>query len=419
MIVINGSYGEGGGQVLRTSLTLSALLGEPVRIENIRAKRRKPGLQAQHLTGVRAIAEICDAELEGAHLGSLALTFRPLSSPRAGEYSFDVAKARKGGSAGATSLVFQTLLLPLAFAPGQSRLTIRGGTHVAWSPAFHYLKYVYLPTLAHTGLEARVEIERWGWYPIGGGEMTALIKGQGFLLPASPFSKREFSRKGVAAQPSWASFGPRRPMRLACYPLDKADVRLSERSQRNQGEEGKERESRESYLPGLDLVGRGELRRLWGISATSNLPPHISQRQKKRAEEYLQRYGFDPQIEIVDAPSPGQGTIVFLVSEYEHTVAGFSSFGKRGKPAEKVAEETCREFIEYHQSGACLDKHLADQLILPMALAFGPSVFSTCEITMHLLTNVWVVEQFLDLRFEIKGEEGQRGNVQKRASESS
>jgi RNA 3'-terminal phosphate cyclase (ATP) len=347
MIVINGSYGEGGGQVLRTSLTLSALLGEHVRIENIRAKRRKPGLQAQHLTGVRAIAQICDAELEGAELGSLTLTFRPLSSPRAGEYSFDVAEARKGGSAGATSLVFQTLLLPLAFAPGQSRLTMRGGTHVAWSPSFHYLKQVYLPTLARTGLEVRAEIERWGWYPIGGGEMIASIRGR-----------------------------------------------------------------RESYLSGLDLVERGELKRLWGISATSNLPTHIGQRQKKRTEEHLRERGFDPQIEIVDAPSLGQGTVVFLVAEYEHAVAGFSSLGERGKPAEKVAEEACREFIEYHQSGACLDKHLADQLILPMALAPGPSIFTICEITQHLLTNVWVVEQFLDVRVEVEGEEGQKGKVQ-------
>ena len=347
MIVINGSYGEGGGQVLRTSLTLSALLGEPMLIENIRARRRKPGLQAQHLTGVWAIAQICDAELEGADLGSLTLTFKPRSSPRAGEYFFDVAEARKGGSAGATSLVFQTLLLPLALAPGQSRLTIGGGTHVAWSPPFHYLKHAYLPTLAHMGLEAQVEVERWGWYPIGGGQMTAAIRGRGG-----------------------------------------------------------------SYLSGLDLVERGELKRLWGISATSNLPPHIGQRQKKRAEEYLRKRGFDPRIEIVDAPSPGQGTAVFLAAEYEHAVAGFSSLGERGKPAEKVAEEACCEFIAYHQSGACLDKHLADQLILPLALASGPSTFTTCEITQHLLTNVWVVEQFLDVRFEIEGEEGQKGSVQ-------
>lgn len=347
MIVINGAYGEGGGQVLRTSLTLSALLGQPMRIENIRARRRKPGLQAQHLTGVRAIAAICDAELEGADFGSLTLTFRPQSSPQAGEYAFDVAEARKGGSAGATSLVFQTLLLPLALASGQSRLAIRGGTHVAWSPPFHYLKHVYLPTLARMGLEAQVEIEKWGWYPIGGGEVTATINGH-----------------------------------------------------------------RGSELHGLNLVERGELKRLWGLSATSNLPAHIGQRQKKRAEGTLRERGFDSQIEIVDAPSPGQGTVVFLVAEYEHVVAGFSSPGRRGKPAEKVAEEACREFIAYHQSGACLDQHLADQLILPLALAAGPSAFTTCEITQHLLTNVWVVGQFLDVRFEIEGEEGQRGKVQ-------
>jgi RNA 3'-terminal phosphate cyclase (ATP) len=346
MIVINGAYGEGGGQVLRTSLTLSALLGEPIRIENIRARRRKPGLQAQHLTGVWAIAQVCDAELEGAELGSLALTFGPQSPPRAGEYAFDVAEARKGGSAGATSLVFQTLLLPLAFAPGPSRLTLHGGTHVAWSPPFHYLKHVYLPTLERMGLEARVEIEKWGWYPIGGGEMTATIRGQ---------------------------------------------------------EDGN--------LSGLNLVERGELKRLWGISAVSNLPAHIGQRQKKRAEETLWKHGFDPQIDIVDAPSPGQGTAVFLVAEYEHAVAGFSSLGERGKPAEKVAEEACREFIAYHQSDACLDQHLADQLILPMALARSPSAFTTCQITRHLLTNVWVVEQFLDVRFVVEGEEGHKGKV--------
>jgi len=346
MIVINGSYGEGGGQVLRTSLTLAALLGEPLRIENIRAQRRRPGLQAQHLTGVWAIAQICDAELEGADFGSLNLTFKPRSSPRAGEYSFDVAQARKGGSAGATSLVFQTLLLPLALAPGQSRLTIRGGTHVAWSPPFHYLTHVYLPTLARMGLEARVEIEKWGWYPIGGGEITATINGHGG-----------------------------------------------------------------SELYDLNLVERGELKRLWGMSATSNLPAHIGQRQKKRADGTLRKCGFNPQIEIVDAPSPGQGTVVFLVAQYEHAVAGFSSPGRRGKPAEKVAEEACREFTAHHQSGACLDRHLADQLILPLALAAGLSAFTTCEITQHLLTNVWVVEQFLDVRFEIEGEEGQRGKV--------
>ncbi len=349
MITIDGSYGEGGGQVLRTSLSLSALLGEAVRIENIRAKRPKPGLQAQHLTGVLATAQICNAELKGAELGSQTLTFAPQSPPQAGDYTFDVAEARKGGSAGSTSLVFQTLLLSLAFAGGDSHLTIRGGTHVAWSPPFHYLEHVYLPTLARMGIEATVEINQWGWYPIGGGEIRAKIRGQGT-----------------------------------------GDKGLSPASSRP--------------LTSINLIERGELKRLWGISALSNLPAHIGQRQKRQAERLLRERGFTPEIEIVDAPSPGQGTVVFLVAEFENVAAGFTSYGARGKRAEKVAEEACREFIQYYDSRQALDKHLADQLILPMSLAAGQSGFTTCEVTQHLQTNVGVVERLMGLKAEIEGQ---------------
>ncbi len=347
MITIDGSYGEGGGQVLRTSLSLSALLGEAVRIENIRAKRPKPGLQAQHLTGVLAIAQICNAELKGAELGSQTLTFAPQSPPQAGDYSFDVAEARKGGSAGSTSLVFQTLLLPLALAAGNSHLTIRGGTHVAWSPPFHYLQHVYLPTLARMGIEATVEIKQWGWYPIGGGEITARVKGQGI------------KDKGLSPAP---------------YPLS-----------------------------AINLVDRGGLKRLWGISALSNLPAHIGQRQKSQAERLLRERGFKPKIEIVDAPSPGQGTVVFLVAEFENVLAGFTSYGARGKRAEKVAEEACQEFIQFYDSDQALDKHLADQLVLPMSLASGQSGFTACEVTQHLLTNLEVVRRLMGVRAEMKG----------------
>jgi RNA 3'-terminal phosphate cyclase (ATP) len=349
LITIDGSYGEGGGQVLRTSLTLSALLGETVRIENIRAKRPKPGLQAQHLTGVLATAQICSAELKGAELGSQTLTFTPQSPPQAGDYTFDVAEARKGGSAGSTSLVFQTLLLPLAFADGDSHLTIRGGTHVAWSPPFHYLQHVYLPVLARMGIEAKVEINQWGWYPIGGGEIKARVRGQGIR------------DKGLPPPP---------------YPLSP-----------------------------ITLAERGELKRLWGISALSNLPAHIGQRQKRQAERVLRERGFTPEIEVVDAPSPGQGTVVFLVAEFENVVAGFTSYGARGKRAEKVAEEACREFIQYYDSRQALDKHLADQLILPMSLAAGRSGLTTCEVTQHLLTNVGVVERLMGVKAEIRGKE--------------
>jgi RNA 3'-terminal phosphate cyclase (ATP) len=348
MLILDGSHGEGGGAVLRNSLALSAVLGVPTRVENIRVHRSKPGLQAQHLTAVRALARICNAEVEGAELGSSALTFSPRSSPRSGEYSWDVSQARKGGSAGATTLVFQALLVPLLLADGDSRLFLRGGTHVAWSPPFHYLESVYLPVLRGMGIRARVDIERWGWYPAGGGVLTAQISN---LSPAL------------------------------------------------------------AGLRGLELEQRGTLRRLSGISALSNLPEHIAERQKRQAEKTLRARGFHPEIEIVHAPATGRGTMVFLVAEFEQVRAGFTSLGRKGKPAETVAEEATEEFLGYYESGATFDRYLADQLILPLALAKGRSSFTTCRITQHLLTNAWIVEQLLGRRIEIEGEEGKAGRV--------
>jgi RNA 3'-terminal phosphate cyclase (ATP) len=351
ILIIDGSYGEGGGQVLRTALSLSVLLTRPVRLVNIRSRRSKPGLQAQHLTGVRAAARICDADVEGARLGSQELTFVPRTAPQPGTYTFDVAEARKGRSAGAASLVFQTVLLPLALADGRSRLTIRGGTHVEWSPPFGYLKRVYLPTLARMGVRAKVHLKKWGWYPLGGGEMSAVIEGMG------------------------GGGGLRR-------------------------------------LQGLTLMERGQLLRMRGVSATSNLPRHIARRQQRRALQVLRERRFNPRIDVVDdVPSKGQGTVLFLWADFENVMAGFTGYGRLGKPAEEVAEDACREFLSYQNSGAALDPHLADQVILPLALAAGESSFTTSQITEHLWTNVWVAEQFLGPRFKVEGEKGEVGRV--------
>ena len=179
MLVINGAYGEGGGQIVRTSLALAAILAKPVRLINIRQGRKSPGLAAQHLTAVRAAAMICDARLKGDALGSTELTFEPHSPPIAGLYEFDVAEARQGGSAGAATLVLQTILLPLALAKATSKVTVKGGTHVSWSPSFHYLRDVYLPMIACLGVPAQAELLTWGWYPAGGGEITAGHEGFG------------------------------------------------------------------------------------------------------------------------------------------------------------------------------------------------------------------------------------------------
>jgi RNA 3'-terminal phosphate cyclase (ATP) len=347
MITIDGSYGEGGGQVLRTSLALSAITGQPLHIYNIRAARPKPGLQAQHLTSVRAAAAICGAELEGDALGSQSLVFRPAHPPQAGEYVFDVTEARSSGSAGATTLVLQTVLLPLAMAGGESHLTIRGGTHAPFSPPFPYIRHVYLPTLWRMGIRAEADLRRYGWYPAGGGEITVKI------------------------QPSPGT---------------------------------------QSLTP-ITLTERGELRQVWGIAAVSNLPSHIAQRMASRAVNVLKDAGIKSHVEAAHVEATGPGAGIFLFAEYEHSVAGFTAYGRKGLPSEQVAGLACSDLLAHYHSNAATDMRLADQLVLPAALTAGESRWTTCRVTQHLLTNIWVVRQFLDAPIHITGNENELGEI--------
>lgn len=341
MLKIDGSYGEGGGQILRTALAASALLQKPFEITNIRAGRKKPGLEAQHLTGVRAVQEITDAKVEGDTLHSQYLKFEP-TALKSGNFEFDVMKVR--ASAGSTGMIFQAVAPALGFAKGTSHLILKGGTHVAWSPPFHYLSEVFLPTIARMGFSTSLSIERWGWYPIGQGIVRVVI---------NPVKE----------------------------------------------------------LKSVDLSERGELIKISGISAVSRLPIEIAERQRNQGLKRLKELGLQAEIETVDAPSLGTGTFFFIVAEFENALAGFSSLGERGKRAEKVADEAIDEFIKYYNSGAAIEKRLADQLILYMALAKGKSTVTTSEISNHLLTNIWVVEKFLPVKFEIKGKLGEKGEV--------
>ncbi len=176
-VVIDGSYGEGGGQILRTSLSLSALTGRPVEITRIRAGRSRPGLQAQHLAAVQAASAICAAQTEGAEIGSQRLKFVPQSAPTPGDYHFAI------GTAGAAPLVMQTVLLPLALAGAASHVSITGGTHVSHAPTGDYLERVYLPTLARHGLAASCTSPRAGFFPKGGGQLRLEIKDGTALQP--------------------------------------------------------------------------------------------------------------------------------------------------------------------------------------------------------------------------------------------
>ncbi len=337
VVTIDGSYGEGGGQILRTALALSAILGRPVELVNIRAGRKKPGLQPQHLAGVRAIAEIVGAEVHGAELGSSLLHFIP-GPITGGSYRCDV------GTAGAVSLVFQTILAPLAFAKTPSVLTITGGTHVPWSPPAPYVSEIFLPMVAGMGLIASWQVQRAGFYPRGGGEVRAAVQ-----------------------------------------PLTR--------------------------LNSLDLSDRGKLLAIRGVSAVAGLPRRIAERQEARIRRRLADTGCEVAVEIAELDAACPGDSLFLWAECERSRAGFGALGERGKPAERVADEVSDELLHFLAGGAATDPHLADQLVILMALASGRSVLSTAQVSQHLLTNLWTIQQFLPVVMSSEGRIGEPGRV--------
>jgi RNA 3'-terminal phosphate cyclase (ATP) len=331
-LTLDGSHGEGGGQVLRTALSLSATTGRAFRLINVRAGRPNPGLRPQHLSAVRAAAAICGAVVGGDQLGSAELTFAPSRPPGAGSYLFDVAEIAERGSAGSVTLLLQTLLVPLAFADGVSTVVLRGGTHVEWSPPFDHVVDSYLPMLRRMGLHVDADLTRWGWYPVGQGEIVCRI---GATAPA----------------------------------------------------EG-------AHIKNVELLAREPLRRVTGRAIAASLPAHIAQRMADRARTSLGDLGVPVRIEPqrVTAACPGAG--IFLVAEYGDLSVAFSAYGRLGKPAEAVADDAVAALRDHHASKATVELHLADQLLLPAALASGVSTFTTPRPTGHLTTNAWAIGQF-------------------------
>jgi RNA 3'-terminal phosphate cyclase (ATP) len=344
MIEIDGSLGEGGGQVIRSSLTLAVMTGQPVHITHIRARRAKPGLQPQHLMAVRAAAQISGAEVEGAAIGSAELTFRP-NGIYLGNYRFDI------GTAGATSLVVQTVFLPLAVrnpVSEPSEVVIIGGTHVPHSPAFHYLSLNWLPVLHDLGCDVDLEMLLAGFYPQGQGQVRATFRPVERLAP-------------------------------------------------------------------LDLPERGALKAIRGISAVANLDMSIAERQQQTALQRLKGRANRLDIELVDMPARTKGTMLLLLAEFRHSTACYFSLGALGKRAEQVADEACLWLEKFLDSTGSVDEYLADQLLLPLAFADGESRFRTALVTEHLRTNAAVIEAFgaADIAIEKDGRRGE-GSVRVR-----
>lgn len=343
MIVIKGDILEGGGQIVRTSIALAALLGKEVKITNIRGRRSPPGLKAQHAAGIKAVAAISKAEVEGLKVGSRELVFKP-SSRESGEFKFDV------GTAGSIPLVLQALMPAAAFSPRGARLTITGGTDVKWSPTIDYVRFVILPVLELMGYEASLRVERRGHYPRGGGVVSVSI---------SPVKR----------------------------------------------------------LKSLVLGGRGELGPILGLSHCVKLPKHVAERQADAALKELRKAGLEANIRLEwrepgKDPHLGPGSGITLYAKTgSRTVLGADAVGERGKRAERVGEEAARKLIAEVNSGAALDKHMADIIIPYLAIADGFSEATVSEITLHVLTNVKVTELIAGVRFKVEGGLGQRGKV--------
>jgi RNA 3'-terminal phosphate cyclase (ATP) len=320
-LVIDGSAGEGGGQVLRTSLALAAITARAIRIDNVRARRAKPGLQRQHLACVLAAAEVCGGLVRGATLGSGRVDLAP-GAVRGGDFAFDI------GTAGSTGLVLQTVLPILLGAPGPSRVVVTGGTFNPMAPSADFLARAFLPILRRMGAQVALTVERHGFYPAGGGRVVCEI---------AP--------------------GPLAP---------------------------------------IELVESGPVVRRLARVISARLPSHVAERELAIVRE---RLGWtEHEIDDVGAASPGNA--ISLEVERAGVVELVTGFGEKGVRAELVAARACDELARYLAHGAPVGEHLADQLLVPMALARGGR-FRTGPLSLHARTNLDVIERFGLVRFDV------------------
>jgi RNA 3'-terminal phosphate cyclase (ATP) len=319
MLTIDGRHGEGGGQILRSSLSLAGLTGQAVQLHHIRGGRAKPGLMRQHLTAVKAAARVCAGHVDGAELGSQDLTFTP-GIISGGDYHFAI------GSGGSACLVLQTLLPMLLRAPEASRVVVEGGTHNPMAPVFDFLHEVFAPQLWAMGAGVRLQLERAGFMSTGGGQI---------IMEVQPATE---------AHP-------------------------------------------------LDLCDRGKATRRVATVHQSGLPFSVA---KREWDVVHKRFGHKSnELKIQDyKEASGPGNAITLTQHFERVSAMCTGMGAIGKRAEKVAQEACDEMQTFLEHDAPVCEHLADQLLLPMAVLAGGS-FRTASPSEHTRTNRDVLGVFL------------------------
>ena len=337
-VFIDGSMGEGGGQILRTSLALACITGRNLHIENIRAARRKPGLAKQHLICVRAACEICGGQCKGAAISSQVLDFQP-GPIRGGDFSFDI------GSAGSATLVIQTILPALFLADKPSTVTVTGGTHNPWAPPYDFLAETFLPAIKSAGFDADCRLEKHGFYPAGGGKIT---------LKISPRQEK--------------------PSQIIDLSQPMGNIQIHARIY------------------------------------TAKLPSHIAHRQKNLLLQTKLQFKNIEHIEVTDSDGPGNCIMLRLCGEGRTTV--FTAFGQKGKPSEKVVGEVVNLAEDFLSSGAVIDRFLADQLLIYMAISThfakdsetvahkNACCYTTNKLTTHVTTNMETIKKFLPVEFK-------------------
>jgi len=330
MIEIDGSFGEAGGQILRTALSLSTVTRKPCHIFNIRKSRPKPGLATQHLIGVQAISQLCNAELGGDFLGSEEIKFSP-NEIQAKDLHLKIE------TAGSITLVLQTLITVCLFTPHPLKIYIGGGaTDTFFSPTTDHFRYVFLKIIEKMGAKAEINIIKRGYYPEGGAKVEVKI-----------------------------------------FP---------------------------SKIKNINLTERGSLKNILIVSGASDFlkEKRVAERQIAGAKEILGKLKLPTEEKIEYYQTLCPGSQICLIAEFENTVIGTDNLGKLGKRAEDVGKEAALELLKEQKSNACLDKHLADQILPFMALSPKKSQITVSEITEHCKTNIWVIEKFLEGKFEIK-----------------
>lgn len=325
MIIIDGSEGEGGGQIVRNACALSLVTGTPFRITNVRGNRSKPGLMRQHVTAIEAACAVGSATCEGLAVGSGDFTFAP-GRVVPGEYRFAI------GTAGSTGLVLQTVLMPLLLADNPSRLVLEGGTHNMMAPPFEFITECFLPIINRMGPRVEARLVRHGFYPRGGGRIEVDI------APA-----------------------PLQP---------------------------------------IDCLDRGPLEGCSAIAMITGLLPEIAEREIATARKLLDWP--EDVFAIHQLPEErGPGNIVLLTAQFGNVTEIVSGFGKLGVSAEHVVKTAAARMTGYLESEAFAGPYLADQLLLPFALAGGGS-FTTVKPSQHSRTAADIIEKFTGRRCEFE-----------------